>query len=661
MYAIQALILVALVGGVGYLAFMQKQLNDNKDIASKTRARQRKVRKAREKHKKYWDSPIHKKSFRSAHSLISSFSMLDDDELVIQTLAFYTKSLNMSIAFFVVGAFAMGDVISILTLLLFAIVFRKSMLELFASSIERRAYVDLRITLSSIGEWYSKTKNVPDALLNATRSPLLDPAITEIYDIITGDDGEVRLDKFCKQHPFRILQTLAAACYFINNEGDSKTKESGSAFKDSLHIIKEEISVEVRKSVMAKAKFGVLQWIPLFPPFMCGLIQSTMSSQIPGTAIVYQGIIGYALKVTIILLSIFSFNVIQQITGKAAIAADDRFQFFKDLLEIKWYRKLVDGFKIKRLSKVRKFNKFIDASISRKTLEYVYAEKIFYSFVTFCCVFIISLVALYLAKDFVKHNTAAMSLGSTPVTVEHDAALYIFDLEYLERERKLIDSDLVATIQGVCVGMGEFDAVEQADRIQMKYDTYHDMYYRWQFCLGALFCGFIAWFSPHFSIFLRNKRVQTEALEDVLQLQTLISILMYTSMDNYAILNVLSKNSVIHKEVITYAFYEYASDPEWALTSLKSKSPLTEFQEMVDKLLSCNYDTTMINAFDDLIADKAHSMKLRETANQLEVNKKYSIISPLSLVSSIALLVYFMLPIVILGLNEYEKLMSTSI
>ena len=86
------------------------------------------------------------------------------------------------------------------------------------------------------------------------------------------------------------------------------------------------------------------------------------------------------------------------------------------------------------------------------------------------------------------------------------------------------------------------------------------------------------WFAPGIMLDLRKKMVRAEEEEDVLQLQTMLAILRYTSLDTMEALYWLARQSRIYQTAIYFAYHEYPSDPELALNRLRDKSSLPEFQ-----------------------------------------------------------------------------------
>ncbi len=155
---------------------------------------------------------------------------------------------------------------------------------------------------------------------------------------------------------------------------------------------------------------------------------------------------------------------------------------------------------------------------------------------------------------------------------------------------------------------------------------------------------------------MRIRLLKTESEEDVLQLQTIITILMNTSVDTMETLYWLQRQSRTHRNALIDAYHEYPSDPELALYRLKSKVTLPDFKRMVDKLFLTIHQISLADAFSDLISERAHVLRIREITQQTILKKKRSLVSPLALIPlALTAICYILLPLGILGIKEFMK------
>lgn len=140
---------------------------------------------------------------------------------------------------------------------------------------------------------------------------------------------------------------------------------------------------------------------------------------------------------------------------------------------------------------------------------------------------------------------------------------------------------------------------------------------------------------------------------DVLQLQTIIAILMDTSLDTLSVIYWLSKSSDIHKDMLLYCYHEYVRNPEFALNHLKSKSASAEFSSMIDKLLTTVYQVTLAEAFEDLVAERENMMKVREVVQLDQLKSKRNLAGPIATAPMMVWMVaVFIIPIVIVAVKS---------
>jgi hypothetical protein len=220
------------------------------------------------------------------------------------------------------------------------------------------------------------------------------------------------------------------------------------------------------------------------------------------------------------------------------------------------------------------------------------------------------------------------------------------------------DRDLEIRLRAAFPKWGEMELDDQINRIKSKFRTYHNTNYSWGIVVIAQLIAVGAWFVPELILAQRKKLVLNEAEEDTLQLQTIISILMYTRLDTLGVMEWLVQQSRLHKEVLMYAYHEYPSDPEMALEKLRDKSVMPDFQQLIERLNSTVYSVSLLEAFGDIAAEKEQALRLREMKQEvmLDKNRRFAsgfVKAPMVLVA----LFSFIGPLVILGVSEFAALL----
>ncbi|MCT4687536.1 hypothetical protein [Vallitalea sp.] len=586
---------------------------------------------------------------------IAGLSVYTKREIKATAVKFYSLSIGTFWGINIAGILIFRDVFTSLLLLIFAFMAKNVLINKQIDRIHFKLLKQLLEALSSIRQAYLRLGVIPDAISEAEVGPLLKHAFEDIYLILTAVDGERRLEEFYASTPFKLLQTFSGVCFILNNAGDSKLSNGSSNFIQAMGMMHSEVQMEIQRLVLQKAKFGILEYLPVVPLVTLRLIESFFIKQIPGTAIIYHGPLGYISKVLIFVSAIIGYMTITKINSPMVIKKDDRNTFINKLVSNKSFVIFIRNIIPKKPRAIKKKKYYLEKSMSSKDIVYLYANKV----ICFILAFILSLFFIYfsveLGKDFILSNVREVSLvGGEELDAKDIATRQEMDEIYLNIHPMLSRNRTEDFVNTYLPHLEEFDKKSQIDRLQTKYKTYYNTYFKWWMLLICYVIAFISWWIPEIVLKARIWLLKTEAEEDVLQLQTIITILMNTSADTMETLYWLQRQSRVHRNILIDAYHEYPSDPELALHRLKSKVALPEFKRMVDKLILTIHQISLQDAFSDLISERDHLLRIREITQQSILKKKRSFVSPLSMAPLLLTTVcYIIMPLGILGLKEF--------
>ena len=612
------------------------------------------------KFKFLYDNFLTRNSFRKLVDQISNLSIYNFLEIRIMSVKFYTRTLLMSSVLLIGGAIVCKDLIATCIIAVYAIVMRTVLISKRIEDVRYALLKQLSNTLSSLYESYTKTHDIAESISMCEKGSYLTKPFEQIYIILTSTNGRQKLEEFYQTSPFRLIRTLASTSYLLNDEGDAKTDNNQYAYQQAILLIKNEVDDEIRKLLKQRTLFQSLEYLPIIPMLFIGVLQSFFMSNIPGTSIVYQGMLGYISRLLIVLSSFIAYYIITTINQSAAVRSNDRLEIIDDLLHKKWFKHFISGVMPKKARIKSVINKKLKGALSLKDIEYIYASKVLCSTIAFVFTLFALIVITYSAKEFTYKNVKSLSFtGGTELTAVEEELLYKFDCKYMDVEMLPSDNQLTDELKPILPKATELDRLEQVDRLKKKYKSYNSIYYRWWYIIVAYLIAVGCWFVPEAQVALRRYLVKAEAQEDVLQMQTLIAILMHTPLDTLDTLYWLEKNSTVHKDALLYAYHEYPSDPEKALNRLKSKSAVPEFHQICDKLISTVSEVSLKEAFPDLIGQREHIMKMRETIQLDAIAKKRRLASPISLTPLVLLVLgHVLAPIGILGYQEFVNTLS---
>lgn len=597
---------------------------------------------------------------RLVYGRVCELSVYTSAEGRVVAVKFYTLSLSIFIGLLIAGAIIFKDLFSWLLVLLFAVVMKTMLVDKQIDKIHLKLLQQLLQALSSVRENYLRLNSIPDAIAEAEVGALLRRAFDDIYLILTAVDNDKRLEEFYASTPFRAVQTLASVCYQINESGDSVLTDGTSNFLQAMSMMESEVQLEVEKLLLLKAKFGILEIMPIAPLAAIRGIEVFFTGTIPGTTVLYHGPMGYLAKVVIILTAILGYSIIVKINSAVPVRKDDRSALVLSLLEHKWFLNLCIAFTPKKTKKLLGKTKVLKGALSMIDIQHLYGKKITAAFIAFCVTLFFLVFAMNLGKEFVYNNVAEASLvAGDPLTKEETVKRERMDEIYMKLPTLPSEHDTEIFVDKYLPDLEEYDRQAQIHRLQVKYKTYFATTFKWWMILICYIAAIGGWWFPEIGLKSRAWLLKTESEEDVLQMQTLIAILMNTSIDTMDAIFWLWKQSRVYSRILLAAYHEYASEPEMALNTLKEKASSGQFKRIVDKLKLTIHQITLAEAFSDLISERNHILNIRKIIQTAAVMKKRALASPLAMAPLyLTAFAYILLPLGILGVQEFMSAMK---
>ncbi|GKU77567.1 hypothetical protein [Paenibacillus sp. L3-i20] len=598
--------------------------------------------------------------YRKVKARVAMLSVYSNQEIKVFSVQVYATATISSLALVIVGAIIFQDLFSTLLVVLYAVVMNTVLVSKQIDRIHFKLLKQLSAALSSLRQNYLRLNSIPQAIAEAETGSELHRAFEEIYNILTDPGGKSRLNEFYATTPFRLLSTLAGVCYILNNSGDTKLKDGSSNFLQAMGMMADEVNLEIRRISLQKARFGSLEYLPVAPLFAIGVIETFFTSIIPGTSVIYHGPIGYISRALILLASIIGYTVIVKVNSAVSVKKDDRNPLVMYLLRQSWYSKIVNDVMPKKLMKKARKMRLVKGALSMTDLRHLYASKILFSVMAFALTIGCMFFAVNLGKQFIRENVREVSLVGGEKLKEEDIKIrQQMDDIYLSMPELPRESHTKDYVIAKLPDLEAFDQDAQVKRLQEKYKSYYNTYFKWWMVLIAFAAAAGSFMIPELMLRARAWMLKTESEEDVLQLQTIISILMNTSADTLETLYWLEKQSRVHKNAILDAYHEYASDPDLALNRMKAKAVLPGFKRMVDKLILTVHQITLAEAFSDLVTERDHVMRIREISQNATLSKKRTYVSPLSMAPLVlTAILYILVPLGILGFKEFMNALS---
>lgn len=626
--------------------------------------RQRKARAMRiSRYLQYYEmlnsNVITRQFLKLVYNNLAELSVYSDIDVRIESVKLFFMANAVCVATVIISAFVFKDIILVLIFGGFAIVFRDVVITKRIDKMHGKLLLEESDALSELRQEYLRLREIPEALLSIQVGKLIQKSINEIHSVLTSENSSEKLEEFYKSSPLKTIQTLAGVCYTINNSGEPETTDGSSTFVTALSMISNEVNLEIRKIRLMKAQFGALEWLPLIPMLALQPIKWFFCNKIPGTASIYDGTTGYWFVVIILVVSLAAYKGIMSVTRPIAIKYDDRTDFDRKMMRKKWVLRIVTAVKPYKDAALAKAFKALKSAQSRLDINYLYWRKFYFATISF-----IAMLLVCIASVITGYSNAYNSIASAGImsgnrwSAEEEEMLHAMDATYFSVPRAA-EEDLEEFVKENTSGLSKTQIEEQVTRLQEKRETLENTKFQWWMVWLAFGVACIAWWVPNILIKLRTILIKSEAEEDCLQLQTIIGIMMNTSMDTLDLLDWLSKHSRVFRPLLIDAFQNYPSDPEAALHTLKAKAGLSDFKRLVDKLMLTIHQISIKEAFSDILLERDHLLRMREIAQQeaiLSKRQKMSFVALSPMIATIGL--YFIAPIALLGAKEMTNLVN---
>lgn len=652
-------LMVALViGGIGAW-----QMSAAKKPASKRKQNSKKIKKWVQIFAKLDAFPLTSNGVRRVSKSLTALSVYSIREVYALSARMYVTGRCIIFIIIVAAFIVYDDMLAVLICAVFAISIDGVRLIKKIDNITALVYRELRKAISSIRQEYLRLGSVPEAIQEAEYSDILRGIFDDIYAILTTANGELRLKEFFEKVPFRPIQTLARVCYDINNIGDEIDAYGQSNFVQALTYLSEDINMELSRMRYQKQKFGIIEYLALIPVPFIKIIEKFFKGIMPGTSLIYDGTIGYIIRTITLILSIVCYNVIARINTTQSIKEDDRNYLFLKMLKNKKLKHFIIDIAPKNLKRKR-LEMRLQKCLSRKKVEEIYLTKLAGAIAVFFISILTFATTVQMSKYHLLNSVQQLSLvASNEMDSYPKEKILEMDNTYIalrDSGENLEGKALYTFIGSYMPGLTDLQILDQESRLQRKYDTIKNTYFKWYYIPVSFMLSFIGWFLPNISLKMRAWLVNTESEDDFLQIQTLMTIIMNTDCDTLDALEQMCMASKIHKDMLLYCYHSFPSNPELELARLEAKTPLVDFKRFIGKLKLTVSDLSLKEAFSDLGIERSYLMNIRDMTMRTTIDRKRQLCGILSLTPLIVLVIgIFVLPIGYLGYLEFTKALGS--
>lgn len=625
-------------------------------------------------YEEYKKIPVIKTYIRIMTKKLSSMSVYSKNEVKVLISKYVTTTLICVTATTAIALLIFNDITSVILCAVLAYILLTTMLEKRMERINYIVYTQLKYAMESIRLEYMRCNDVVESLETATYGYRISKIMESIHGVLISARGELKLKEFFESTPFKPIQTLAYVCYSIHNTGDGYDKEGNSTFITTLLIMNKDINQELERQDYQFMKFGKLEYLTLIPIPCIPFIQWFLLTYMPGTSVIIEGIAGYIIRTVIIVACIFCYDYIAKANSMHVVKEDDRILFIHNLLKYKYLHRFIKNITPKN-RKRRILKQKLENAFSKKTIEELYVEKLLYAVLIFGFCILLFISATITGKNYILHYTGSLSMISDdkdykdkngkPIYTQEE--LYSMDLTYigLRNQGKFNfnrlqggaavseQEELTQLIRGTMPTINDLQVEDQKARLAKKYQWLQKIHFYWYYIDISFFIAVAAYFLPNVNLKKRNNYLKEEEEEEFLQLQTIMTILMSMNCDTMEALEHLNQISTIHKDMLTYCYQGYASNPMAELNTMIEKTPIPDFKRFIEKMKMTVDELSLEEAFIDLIQNREHICNVRDEVLKNNIDSRRNKCGQRAkLPFMMTLILLFVFPLMYMGYTE---------
>ncbi|MED5018113.1 hypothetical protein P9847_12445 [Paenibacillus chibensis] len=562
----------------------------------------------------------------------------------------------------------------LLIILLTAIILNSLLIDMYANRLEKRLLVQMVDLFSEVRHRYQQHEMIDEALYEAADTAGYEVAAhtRKIYEALNAKDPSQALENYYETAPNRFLKAFAGISYLIMEFGD-KVKEQGSIYLQGLSGLTKEIHLEILRRDKLDYLLKGLNVIALVPVFFTKSIEKWARSSFPAMDQFYTSKWGYLTKISIYLVIIISFVLLQRLQQdqETTYRARGSKRTWEQLLSSFGFLKWIADWMAPRPATpaYAKIIRLLKESSTHLRYEWFYIRRIVFFAVAFAVTLSTVFVLHETAKKHILYDPVAASAFFGQVSVDQKKTGQIASHRDLEVMKELRMSPS-ASYDEVAMRLSKNEAsnqnqetlAETTNRILQKLKAYNNEYLKWWEVLGACLMGWVGYHFPLWLLLFQRKIRYMDMRHEVYQFQTVIAML--REMERISVEEILewmNRFAIIFKTPIQKCVLHYDHGAEMALTALKEEIPLTEFQRIVDKLLLCVEKIPIARAFDDLENEMSFYFEQRKQEYEKMIDTKAALGKMLGFAPMYALIfLYLVIPLIAISFMQmnvyYEQI-----
>lgn len=587
----------------------------------------------------------------------------DEKKAAIETIKVFFTIWGGCIA---VGLFVLVNAIGLYgTALAFTMIYiiQNEVISIFVEKQELKLLTHLDKYINELRKHYFDYGMVENALYEANESAKNEMQLhgKKIYEVVTSDEKEEEIILYNEQVPNRFLRILLAICSTTIDFGDKKMPNDETVFLFNLKELGKEIMIErLKREKKANVYMGTT-FLTVFPIFSIPFIKSWAISNVEELYTWYNGISGIVVLSLLFILTIGIYNILGMMKDVASV--DDSIHVvLEKIANLPVISRILNNLVQRNYGNTLRTQDLLKHSGNNVTIKEFYVKKILTAIVCF----ILGFFLLFIAHDSVRqlqteyfNNVTSLTSSATDKQEEELKRLVKkYTNEYKDKkEIQSKKSEIINKMKSNTeIIKNEYVLELLSDEVIQRVITYQNQYVKWYEVVFVLVFTIVGYMIPQWSIIIKEKFVQMQMEDEVIQFQSIILMLIYLDrISTKTILTWMENFAVIFKDSIQTCLADFAHGEDEALENLMDEEPFVPFVRIIQNLQQADR-VGIRKAFNEIAVDRQNYQEKRKQENEITLKNRGAIANVIAMIPlSATILFYLAYPFVFNGMQSLMK------
>ncbi|MBS4930873.1 MAG: hypothetical protein KH020_06005 [Clostridiales bacterium] len=587
----------------------------------------------------------------------------DEKKAAIETIKVFLTIWGGCVA---VGLFVIVNAIGIYgTALAFTMIYiiQNEVISIFVEKQELKLLTHLDKYINDLRKHYFDYGMVENALYEANESAKNEMQLhgKKIYEVVTSDEKEEEIILYNEQIPNRFLRILLAICSTTIDFGDRKMPNDETVFLFNLKELGKEIMIErLKREKKANVYMGTT-FITVFPIFSIPFIKSWAISNVEELYTWYNGISGIVVLSLLFVLTIGIYNILGMMKDVASV--DDSIHVvLEKIANLPVISRILNNLVQRNYGNTLRTQDLLKHSGNNVTIKEFYVKKILTAIICFILGFFLLFIAhnsvRQLQTEYFNNVTSLTSSATDKQEEELKRLVKKYTNEYKDKkEIQSKKSEIINKMKSNTeIIKNEYVLELLSDEVIQRVVTYQNQYVKWYEVVFVLVFTIVGYMIPQWSIIIKEKFVQMQMEDEVIQFQSIILMLIYLDrISTKTILTWMENFAVIFKDSIQTCLADFAHGEDEALENLMEEEPFVPFVRIIQNLQQADR-VGIRKAFNEIAVDRQNYQEKRKQENEITLKNRGAIANVIAMIPlGATILFYLAYPFIFNGMQSLMK------